>query len=162
MAIHSSILAWKIPWTEEPDGLQSMGVTKTQMWLNTAQFTVTWAPTSYLSSSLSMAPQPEQSLDHQWFIHNDHHMTTTIYQFFHVCTVPHPFDVLILLTGLDSILNHNNYIALYTIDALALLSFAQTSLVKPQSWLNPALFLLRLCSWIWLEKNTQPRRLVTL
>ena len=26
MAIHSSILAWKIPWTEEPGGLQSMGV----------------------------------------------------------------------------------------------------------------------------------------
>ena len=25
MAAHSSILAWKIPWTEEPDGLQSMG-----------------------------------------------------------------------------------------------------------------------------------------
>ena len=25
MAIHSSILAWEIPWTEEPDGLQSMG-----------------------------------------------------------------------------------------------------------------------------------------
>ena len=24
-AIHSSILAWKIPWTEEPGGLQSMG-----------------------------------------------------------------------------------------------------------------------------------------
>ena len=24
MANHSSILAWKIPWTEEPDGLQSM------------------------------------------------------------------------------------------------------------------------------------------
>ena len=23
MAIHSSILAWKIPWTEEPRGLQS-------------------------------------------------------------------------------------------------------------------------------------------
>ena len=29
MATHSSILAWKIPWTEEPSGLQSMGVTKT-------------------------------------------------------------------------------------------------------------------------------------
>ena len=26
MAPHSSTLAWKIPWTEEPDGLQSMGV----------------------------------------------------------------------------------------------------------------------------------------
>ena len=25
MAIHSSILAWEIPWTEEPSGLQSMG-----------------------------------------------------------------------------------------------------------------------------------------
>jgi len=25
MATHSSILAWKIPWTEEPSGLQSMG-----------------------------------------------------------------------------------------------------------------------------------------
>ena len=25
MAIHSSILVWRIPWTEEPDGLQPMG-----------------------------------------------------------------------------------------------------------------------------------------
>ena len=25
MATHSSILAWRIPWTEEPDGLRSMG-----------------------------------------------------------------------------------------------------------------------------------------
>ena len=25
MATHTSILAWKIPWTEEPSGLQSMG-----------------------------------------------------------------------------------------------------------------------------------------
>ena len=25
MAIHSSILAWRIPWTEEPGGLPSMG-----------------------------------------------------------------------------------------------------------------------------------------
>ena len=25
MAIHSSTFAWKIPWTEEPDRLQSMG-----------------------------------------------------------------------------------------------------------------------------------------
>ena len=26
MAIHSSILAWRIPWTGEPGGLQSMGL----------------------------------------------------------------------------------------------------------------------------------------
>ena len=25
VATHSSILAWRIPWTEEPGGLQSMG-----------------------------------------------------------------------------------------------------------------------------------------
>ena len=28
MATHFSILAWEIPWMEEPGGLQSMGVTK--------------------------------------------------------------------------------------------------------------------------------------
>ena len=26
MAAHSSILAWRIPWTEEPGGLQSVGL----------------------------------------------------------------------------------------------------------------------------------------
>ena len=26
MATHSSILAWEIPWTEEPGGIQSMGL----------------------------------------------------------------------------------------------------------------------------------------
>ena len=28
MATHSSILAWRIPWTEETDELQSMAITK--------------------------------------------------------------------------------------------------------------------------------------
>ena len=28
MATHSRILAWEIPWTEEPGGLQSMGLQK--------------------------------------------------------------------------------------------------------------------------------------
>ena len=30
MATHSSIVVGKIPWTEEPGGLRSMGVTKNQ------------------------------------------------------------------------------------------------------------------------------------
>ena len=30
MATHASILAWRIPWTEEPGELQSMGVTKSR------------------------------------------------------------------------------------------------------------------------------------
>ena len=32
MATHSSILAWRIPWTGEPGGLQSMGSQKNQTW----------------------------------------------------------------------------------------------------------------------------------
>ena len=36
MATHSSVLVWRIPWTEEPDGLQSMGSqdSDTTEWLN--------------------------------------------------------------------------------------------------------------------------------
>ena len=34
MSIHSSILAWKIPWTEELGGLQSVGSQKDQTQLN--------------------------------------------------------------------------------------------------------------------------------
>ena len=31
MATHSSILGWRIPWTEEPGGLQPMGRTELDM-----------------------------------------------------------------------------------------------------------------------------------
>ena len=31
MATHSSILAWKIPWTEEPGGLRPMGLQESDM-----------------------------------------------------------------------------------------------------------------------------------
>ena len=34
IATHSSILAWRIPWTEEPGGPQSMGITKSQTLLS--------------------------------------------------------------------------------------------------------------------------------
>ena len=36
MATHSSILAWEIPWTKEPGGLESMGLQEldTTEWLN--------------------------------------------------------------------------------------------------------------------------------
>ena len=30
MVTHSSILAWEFPWTEEPGGLQSMGLQKSK------------------------------------------------------------------------------------------------------------------------------------
>ena len=34
MATHSSILAWEIPWREEPGGLQSVGSPKSQTLLS--------------------------------------------------------------------------------------------------------------------------------
>ena len=34
-ATHSSVLAWRIPWTEEPGGLQSMG---SQSWTRLSDF----------------------------------------------------------------------------------------------------------------------------
>ena len=37
MATHSSILAWKIPWIEEPGGLQSMGSQRVEHDLETKQ-----------------------------------------------------------------------------------------------------------------------------
>ena len=40
MAPHSSTLAWKIPWTEEPGRLQSMGVTRS--WIRLSDFTFTF------------------------------------------------------------------------------------------------------------------------
>ena len=38
MAAHSSILAWEIPWTGEPGGLQSVGLQKSQTPLSNFQF----------------------------------------------------------------------------------------------------------------------------
>ena len=42
MAGRSSILVWRIPWTEEPGRLQSYGVTKSQTWLSV------WAHRQYI------------------------------------------------------------------------------------------------------------------
>ena len=39
MATRSNILAWKIPWTEEPDGLRSMGLQSgTQLSMHTCTY----------------------------------------------------------------------------------------------------------------------------
>ena len=35
MATHSSILAWRIPWTEKPGGSQSMGLQRVEKWEKT-------------------------------------------------------------------------------------------------------------------------------
>ena len=40
MATHPNILAWKIPWMEEPGRLESMGVSKNRTWLSNFTFTL--------------------------------------------------------------------------------------------------------------------------
>ena len=40
MATHSSILVWRIPWTEEPGGLQSMGLQRVRQDLVTEHISV--------------------------------------------------------------------------------------------------------------------------
>ena len=57
MATHSSTLAWRTPWTEEPGGLQSMGSQRVRHTQTTNTFTIAKAP-----SSLCLArpfPQPK-------------------------------------------------------------------------------------------------------
>ena len=49
MATHSSILAWKIPWTEEPGGLQFMG---SQSRRRLSDFTFTFTQTSLTGAGL--------------------------------------------------------------------------------------------------------------
>ena len=46
MATHSSILAWRIPWTEEPGRLQSMGLQKSD---------TTWQLNYYKSSNIKFS-----------------------------------------------------------------------------------------------------------
>ena len=50
MATQSSILAWRIPWTEDPGGLQSMG---SQSQTRLSNYTVTFALHSEASLSIT-------------------------------------------------------------------------------------------------------------
>ena len=42
MATHSSVLAWRIPWTEEPGGLRSMGLQRVRHDLVTEHTNQVW------------------------------------------------------------------------------------------------------------------------
>ena len=56
MAVHSSILAWRIPWTEEPGGLQSTGSQKSQIGLSESRTTTTWSISEPLSQLMGRVP----------------------------------------------------------------------------------------------------------
>ena len=48
VATHSSILAWRVPWTEKPGGLQSLGSKKE---LDTTEWLTRFSPNFHLSFS---------------------------------------------------------------------------------------------------------------
>ena len=52
MATHSSILAWKMPWTEEPDRLQSMGPQRVgHDWATSLSLSLWWLNNSIIKAS---------------------------------------------------------------------------------------------------------------
>ena len=53
MATHSSILAWRIPWTEEPGGLQSMGSKRPFTLSNKAAMSIVHPPGVYVCGCFS-------------------------------------------------------------------------------------------------------------
>ena len=57
MATHSNILAWRIPWTEEPGGLQSMGSQRVRY-----DWTINTHSHSIQSVLLITAKNPEQNI----------------------------------------------------------------------------------------------------
>ena len=64
MATHSSILAWRIPWTEEPGGLQSTG-SQSRTRLSDLARSVSRLPI-YLPASLLAWERPEGRHQSNW------------------------------------------------------------------------------------------------
>ena len=56
MATHSSILAWRIPWTEEPDRIQSMGLQRVRQDWSDLACTHTKIRTSQLKRHIGKSP----------------------------------------------------------------------------------------------------------
>ena len=64
MTIHSSILAWEIPWTEELDGLQSMGLLRVgQDWEINTFFSLSMVLNSTFTGNLYIDLPPTVSLE---------------------------------------------------------------------------------------------------
>ena len=79
MAMHSSILAWKIPWTEEPGGLQSMGSQRVgHDWATDLSLTDLIEKTSLPLGPRGIPPFPN-SLDSQYSSHSNHFRLSFLY-----------------------------------------------------------------------------------
>ena len=56
MATHSSVLAWEIPWTEEPGGLQSMGSQRVNHGLATKQQALSYQDMLTCQAAIAASP----------------------------------------------------------------------------------------------------------
>ena len=61
---HSSTLAWKIPWSEEPGGLQSMG---------SQRFGHDWATSLHFSTGATGYPHAKHEVGPSWHTHTHTH-----------------------------------------------------------------------------------------
>ena len=61
MATHSSILAWKIPWTEELGGLQSMGLQRFRHNLVSKQHSLSYVPNKRTSEYIKCVSTSERN-----------------------------------------------------------------------------------------------------
>ena len=68
IAAHSSILAWRIPWTEEPGGLQTMGSQESNMTerLSMRERAPGINPTHEKESVLQITELPDHELTLLW------------------------------------------------------------------------------------------------
>ena len=76
MTTHSSILAWRIPWTQEPGGLQSMGLQRVgHDWVTntlTLREAWVWSPTHLLSAQNSPPSPMWQIPPKEFHVRKDH------------------------------------------------------------------------------------------
>ena len=86
MAIHSSTLAWKIPWTEEPDRLQSMWSQRvrhdwtTSQWLHFLRVWIAWLRHLHVDSAMVEIQGKESNMESSdpiwlWETHKEAMMT---------------------------------------------------------------------------------------
>ena len=88
IAIQSSILAWRIPWPEEPGGLQSMGSQRVGHDWATDTFTFTDEDTHFPNRSLLKAVLPWTSLNIHTLLHR---IPNTIFKLAVYCSL-HVWD----------------------------------------------------------------------
>ena len=73
MSIHSSILVWKIPWTEEPDRLQFMGSQRVKhSWVTNTVFPAQWTFPGHNGAAIFLASR-------HCFFHSTHPQSYYMY-----------------------------------------------------------------------------------